>query len=298
MWIGGGRALRAGLAAAVFVSAWIALMSDEPAVGAACTLAPEARELVRALGVRIVGTCVAEPAMMPTGDRAQATSTGLLVVRRVDRRAAFTDGTRTWVDALSGVDRRLNGDRFDWSDLAGTRVPDGAATIARTAPVTVDLVTCLVPGRPLDPSLGAPCADFLDDVIEATERRATASPFRPGDHVPLVDWRGVPVAYVDDGTNAYAHDGTPLFYVTGDLAFTFPGDFLGWVVDGVVRGRDGDAILATTTSTAAPLHPPVAPEPARARPKSPPRRGQREVPTLQAPPTNFWTRLDAVGLPS
>jgi hypothetical protein len=106
----------------------------------------------------------------------------------------------------------------------------------------------------------------------------------------------VPVAYVDDGTNAFAYGGGALFYVDRDLVFSYPGDFIGWIVDGVVRDKNGDAILAIDDSLSAPSHPPISPEPSRTSHRAPPKRATREIPPLQPPMTTAWTRADRLGV--
>ena len=49
-----------------------------------------------------------------TGDGLQPTTRGLLVWRKLDNRAAFTDGYRTWVNGPLGLQTRRNSERFAW----------------------------------------------------------------------------------------------------------------------------------------------------------------------------------------
>ena len=240
-----------------------------------------------------MGTCVASPVTATNGDTVQPTSAGLVVVRVSDGRVAFTDGVRTWIDGPSGVQRRMNGDRFSW-ETATREVPSTAAV--RRVPSDLSLDDCTTPGRPPAPSMRERCSDLLDEVFDATERRATGPVLRADRHYVLIDWRGVPVAYIDDGSNAFAYNGTALFYVDRDLVFSYPGTFVGWIVDGVIRDGDGDAVLAIDGSASAPTHPPASPEPPREAHGAPPKRGQREIPSLQPPTTASWTRPDHAGL--
>jgi hypothetical protein len=60
-----------------------------------------------------VGNCVDNEQHNPdNGDALQHTTTGLLVWRRADNWTAFTDGYHTWVNGPSGVQERLNTQRF------------------------------------------------------------------------------------------------------------------------------------------------------------------------------------------
>ena len=61
-----------------------------------------------------VGDCLANQFSASNGDAQQPTSRGLLVWRKADNFTAFTDGYHTWVNGPSGVQERLNSDRFPW----------------------------------------------------------------------------------------------------------------------------------------------------------------------------------------
>ncbi|GEM_PF-3983139 len=62
-----------------------------------------------------VGTCLQNEGHNPTnGDAIQQTTGGLLVWRKIDNWTAFTDGYRTWVNGPTGLQQRLNTQRFSW----------------------------------------------------------------------------------------------------------------------------------------------------------------------------------------
>jgi len=62
-----------------------------------------------------VGTCLQNEGHNPTnGDAIQQTTGGLLVWRKLDNWTAFTDGYRTWVNGPTGLQQRLNTQRFAW----------------------------------------------------------------------------------------------------------------------------------------------------------------------------------------
>ena len=63
----------------------------------------------------VVGDCLENQHYNPeNGDTLQRTTGGLMVWRRSDRSAAFTDGNRTWVRGPNGVESRWNDERFEW----------------------------------------------------------------------------------------------------------------------------------------------------------------------------------------
>jgi len=70
-------------------------------------------QAVATLIPRTVGTCSDdERHSASNGDALQHTSGGLLVWRKADNWTAFTDGYRTWVNGPSGLQERLNTQRF------------------------------------------------------------------------------------------------------------------------------------------------------------------------------------------
>jgi len=63
----------------------------------------------------IVGPCLDNEQHNPdNGDGLQHTISGLLVWRKSENVAAFTDGRRTWVHGPHGIEERLNTQRFAW----------------------------------------------------------------------------------------------------------------------------------------------------------------------------------------
>jgi hypothetical protein len=65
------------------------------------------------------------------GDGLQASVGGLLVWRKADNWSAFTDGYRTWVNGPSGLQQRLNSQRFSWEANPDGLPIVGGATITR-----------------------------------------------------------------------------------------------------------------------------------------------------------------------
>jgi hypothetical protein len=64
-----------------------------------------------------VGDCKTDEYHNPyNGDGLQETTGGLLVWRKSDNWTAFTDGYHTWLNGPSGLQQRLNTERFPWED--------------------------------------------------------------------------------------------------------------------------------------------------------------------------------------
>jgi hypothetical protein len=60
----------------------------------------------------IVGSCIDDEHYGVNGDSLQHTSGGLLVWRKADNWTAFTDGYRSWINGPTGIQQRLNSERF------------------------------------------------------------------------------------------------------------------------------------------------------------------------------------------
>lgn len=68
----------------------------------------------------ITGTCLGVEQDDPaTGDISQPTTTGLLVWRKADRVATFTNGSLTWLAGPTGLQRRSNAQRYAWEVATG-----------------------------------------------------------------------------------------------------------------------------------------------------------------------------------
>jgi peptidoglycan/xylan/chitin deacetylase (PgdA/CDA1 family) len=92
-------------------------------------------DLRQTVGPSIVGDCLEDEHYSPeSGDALQRTTGGLLVWRRADNVAAFTDGHRSWVIGPVGLQQRLNSERFPWEADAAADVPVSAEEVVRGDP--------------------------------------------------------------------------------------------------------------------------------------------------------------------
>lgn len=74
-------------------------------------------------GPDTVGQCLENEHFNPEqGNALQRTTGGLLVWRKADNRAAFTDGYRTWINGPYGLQVRLNTEHFDWEVPAALKL--------------------------------------------------------------------------------------------------------------------------------------------------------------------------------
>lgn len=74
------------------------------------------------MGFGVMGRMMGDVAGQPVqdewhganGDALQMTTTGMMAWRKADNWTAFTNGYMTWVNGPSGMQMRLNSDRFPW----------------------------------------------------------------------------------------------------------------------------------------------------------------------------------------
>jgi TolB protein len=88
-----------------------------------------------------VGDCLVDEHHGANGDALQETSGptgqgGLLVWRKSDNWTAYTDGYHTWVNGPSGLQERLNTERFSWE-----HDPQTASSPATPTPAQIDVPT-------------------------------------------------------------------------------------------------------------------------------------------------------------
>lgn len=92
------------------------------------------------IGHEIVGECLENEHYSENGDSTQHTTGGLLVWRKADNYTVFTDGHHTWINGPSGLQKRLNTERFPWE--ADYAQGGGIATPTPTpAPIPTSLPT-------------------------------------------------------------------------------------------------------------------------------------------------------------
>jgi hypothetical protein len=94
--------------------AWDAILASLPHARS-CRIIFGFGRLEALVGHTVVGDCLEDEQFDPIwGVAAQPTTKGLLVFQSADGALAFTDGYRTWLLGLSGLQNRLNVDRLCW----------------------------------------------------------------------------------------------------------------------------------------------------------------------------------------
>jgi hypothetical protein len=100
-------------AGALLVVVGLLLPVQGASAQAACTFTLGFQTLRNLTGPAVVGECLENEWFNP-GNAQQHTTGGLMVWRKADNWTAFTDGYRTWLNGPSGLQVRLNTERFPW----------------------------------------------------------------------------------------------------------------------------------------------------------------------------------------
>jgi uncharacterized protein YkwD len=122
--------VKLGIAAVTLLSIHLPFAKKVEASGQ-CTFLAGFKSLHDAIP-SVVGTCTSDEqpeltnidgSTVATGNRLQHTSRGLLIWRRADNSASFTDGYRTWVVGPQGLEQRLNSEHLPWEIATDDSTP-------------------------------------------------------------------------------------------------------------------------------------------------------------------------------
>jgi hypothetical protein len=158
----------------------VLLLALLPATAAAadCQFVLGFADLRGQVGSEKVGECVENEHHNPAnGDALQKTTGGLLVWRKVDNVAAFTDGHRTWLAGPRGLQSRLNSQTFDWEveglvKVVRERLPAAAPAPCRPSDVAVESQQLRWDGAVpvVDATVTNRCKEAADVTVDAQVR--------------------------------------------------------------------------------------------------------------------------------
>src|SRR5206468_2195220 len=123
------------------------------------------------------------------GDTVQHTTTGTLVLRHLDGRIAFTDGSRTWIQGPNGIEVRGNNERFLWEP---SPTPTGLAALPSAGTPTAGTPAA---GTPAAAGTGTPAgATPASTPAAATGTPAPAKPATPAPAKPAAPAQAKPAS--------------------------------------------------------------------------------------------------------
>lgn len=158
-----------------------------------------------------IGACIDDEAHNAVnGDGLQHSASGLLVWRKADNWTAFTDGYRTWVNGPSGIQTRLNSERFSGEANPEQLPPPGRSSL-RPVPTPVPTIP-FIPQTSLGTAPGtawwwtallAPGPRYIGNrtfLVHSVVGPATDEPDRQvlaitidGDQKTIMNWNGLAV---------------------------------------------------------------------------------------------------------
>jgi hypothetical protein len=151
-WVSQHRRWLLGTAAALVLAAALPAgpMPTVQAQAASCQFVLGFAVLQSMIGAGTVGPCRENQHTAPNGDTWQVTIKGQMEWRKADNRTVFTDGYRTWLYGPTGLQSRLNTERFAWEAEAGAvgtttidppaPLPTGAAMLGMFVPCAAPII--------------------------------------------------------------------------------------------------------------------------------------------------------------
>lgn len=114
------------------------------------------------------------------------------------------------------------------------------------------------------------------------------------DYVTFYNHEGRPIAWVGDNQDypsIFLFDGTPVAWIADDALYDYSGRYLGWLQDGWVRDRYGDAVFFTAEASGGPAKPARQARPTRGARGARPARGAREARPARPARSTAWSSL-------
>jgi hypothetical protein len=105
------------------------------------------------------------------------------------------------------------------------------------------------------------------------------------------DHSGVPVAYLHEAEYVYLLDGRPVAMLREEYLYAYSGKYLGWLHNGWVWDRAGQAVFFTENSSGGPVRPARQFRSAKDSRGAPPVLGVREVPPARPVQSLTWSPL-------
>ena len=206
----------------VLVTALVGLLfSFQPAFAQDCEFQLGFKAL-RDLIPDVVGDCLEnERHDLETGVTLQTTTNGQLIWRKAENWTGFTDGERTWINGLEGLQQRLNSERFDWEAPAASPMATQHRALVIESPLPGEMVASGVEVR--GTTTAAPSGDGLRYLVYDA---------RGG----VIGMGTLPVEGLEDSPGSFA---APVEFMAGEGG---PGRIE--IVD--VDAGDGSALARTT----------------------------------------------------
>jgi len=116
------------------------------------------------------------------------------------------------------------------------------------------------------------------------------------DYIAYYNREGRPIAWLSDNgdyPSIFLFDGTPVAWIADNALYDYAGRCLGWLEDGWVRDRSGNAVFFTSEATGGPAKPARQARPARGARAARPARGARDARPARPARTTSWSPFSA-----
>jgi len=105
------------------------------------------------------------------------------------------------------------------------------------------------------------------------------------------DRSGTPIAYTDDGVHLFTFGGRPVGYFHADSLYSYAGQHLGRITNGLIRDNRGQVVFFSSNATGGPMKPMRQLKPLKGLKQLKPLKGLRQLKPLRPMPHSSWSHL-------
>jgi hypothetical protein len=105
------------------------------------------------------------------------------------------------------------------------------------------------------------------------------------------DRNGTPTIYTDDNVHLFSFDGRPVGYFHGDALYSYMGQHLGRIANGLIRDNHGQVVFFSSNANGGPMRPMRQLKPLKGLKQLKPLKGLRQLQPLRPLLNSSWSQL-------
>ena len=105
------------------------------------------------------------------------------------------------------------------------------------------------------------------------------------------DRSGTPIAYTDDGVHLFTFGGSPVGYFHDDSLYSYTGQHLGRITNGLIRDNRGQVVFFSNNATGGPMRPLCQLKPLKGLKQLKPLKSLRQLQPLRPMLGSSWSQL-------
>lgn len=105
------------------------------------------------------------------------------------------------------------------------------------------------------------------------------------------DRSGTPIAYTDDDVHLFTFSGCPVGYFQGESLYSYAGQHLGRIANGLIRDNRGQVVFFSSNATGGPMKPMRQLKPLKGLKQLKPLKNLRQLQPLRPLLDSSWSQL-------